>query len=116
MRILNEDKIFFKEKYGKISDYWTFSYSKTVSSENFLSVTLGSLRTLCTRSAKRTTSEFFHFLEELEGKMKDEGWIFQRKIGIFQREIWSSLRTVSSRVINQLSVKRLDGFVLCLQG
>ena len=37
-----------------------------VSGENFLSVTLGSLRTLCTRSAKRTTLEFFHFLEALE--------------------------------------------------
>ena len=115
MRILNEDKIFFKEKYGRISDYWTFSYSKTVSSENFLSVTLGSLDTLCTRSAKRTTSEFFHFLEELEGKMKVE-YFPTNENGIFQREIWSSLRTVSSRVINQLSVKRLDGFVLCLQG
>ena len=36
------------------------------SGENFLSVTLRSLRTLCTRSAKRTTLEFFHFLEALE--------------------------------------------------
>ena len=34
--------------------------------ENFVSVTLGSLRTLCPRSAKRTTFEFFHFLEALE--------------------------------------------------
>ena len=42
---------------------------------------------------------------------------FQRKIGIVQREIWSYLRTVSSRVIEKfLSVKRLDGFVLCIQG
>ena len=93
MRILNEDKIFFKEKYGKISDYWTFSYSKTVSSENFLSVTLGSLRTLCTRSAKRTTSEFFHFLEELEGKMKVEyfptkNWyISERNMGLFEDRV-----------------------------
>ena len=31
--------------------------------ENFVSVTLGSLRTLCSGSAKRTTFEFFHFLE-----------------------------------------------------
>ena len=37
-----------------------------VSGENFLSVALGSLRTLYTRSAKRTTLEFFHFLEALE--------------------------------------------------
>ena len=37
-----------------------------VSGENFLSVTLGSLRTLCTRSAKRITLAFFHFLEALE--------------------------------------------------
>ena len=42
---------------------------------------------------------------------------FLRKISIFQREIWSYLRTVSSRVIEKfLSVKRLDGFVLCIQG
>ena len=42
---------------------------------------------------------------------------FQRKIGIVQREIWSYLRTVSSRVIEKFfSVKRLDGFVLCIQG
>ena len=42
---------------------------------------------------------------------------FPRKISIFQREIWSYLRTVSSRVIEKfLSVKRLDGFVLCIQG
>ena len=38
--------VFFNEKYGKISDCRTFSNSKTVSGENFLSVTLGSLRTL----------------------------------------------------------------------
>ena len=42
---------------------------------------------------------------------------FPTKIGIFQIEIWSYLRTVSSRVIEKfLSVKRLDGFVLCIQG
>lgn len=34
-----------------------------VSEENFLSVTHGSLRTLCSGSAKQTTFEFFHFLE-----------------------------------------------------
>ena len=34
--------------------------------ENILSAMLGSLHTLCTRSAKRTTLEFFHFLESLE--------------------------------------------------
>ena len=44
--------VFFKEKYGKISDCRTFSNSKTMSSENFLSVMLGSLCTLCTRSVK----------------------------------------------------------------
>ena len=37
-----------------------------VSKENFVSVTLGSLRSLCSRSAKRTTFEFFHSLEVLE--------------------------------------------------
>ena len=58
--------VFFKEKYGKISDCWTLSYLKTVSGENFLSVTVGSLRTLCTWPVKRTTLEFFHFLEALE--------------------------------------------------
>ena len=36
------------------------------SEENFLGVTLGSLLTLYTKSAKRTTLEFFHFLEALE--------------------------------------------------
>ena len=42
---------------------------------------------------------------------------FLRKIGIFQREIWSYWRTVSSRVIEKfLSVKRLYGFILCIQG
>ena len=42
---------------------------------------------------------------------------FQRKIGIFQRGIWSYLRTMSSRVIEKfLSVKLLDGFLLCIQG
>ena len=34
--------------------------------ENFLSVTLVSLRTLCTRSVTKTTFELFHFLEALE--------------------------------------------------
>ena len=34
--------------------------------ENILSVTLGSLHTLCTRSAKRITFAFFYFLEALE--------------------------------------------------
>ena len=42
---------------------------------------------------------------------------FQGKIGIFQREIWSYLRKVSSHVIKKfLGVKHLDGFVLCIQG
>ena len=58
--------VFFKDKYGKISECWTLSYSETVSGENFLSVTVGSLLTLCTRSAKRTTLEFFHFVEALQ--------------------------------------------------
>ena len=34
--------------------------------ESFLSVTLGSLRNVCIRSAKRTMLEFFQFLEALE--------------------------------------------------
>ena len=92
-----------------------FEFCPEESEENSLGFTLGSLRTLCTRSAKRTTLEFFHFLEALE----DCKWkynIFQRKIGIFQREIWGYLRTVSRRVIEKLSVKRLNGFVPCKQG
>ena len=41
---------------------------------------------------------------------------FTIKLGIFQREIWSYFRTVSSRVIEKFSsVKRPDGFVLCIQ-
>ena len=95
--------VFFKEIYRKISDCRTFSYLKTVSGsvgENFSSVTLGSLRTLCIRSAKRITLEFFHLLEALED-CKRRWNIFQRKIGISHREIWSYLRTVSSRVIEK---------------
>ena len=65
-KYLQKELVFSKENYGKISGCQTFSYSKTVSGENLLSVTPGSLRTLCTRSAKRTTLEFFHFLEALE--------------------------------------------------
>ena len=37
-----------------------------VSGENFLTLTLGFIRTLCTRSAKRSTFEFFHILEAPE--------------------------------------------------
>ena len=37
-----------------------------VSGANFLSVALGSLRTLCTRSAREITLAFFHFLEALD--------------------------------------------------
>ena len=38
-----------------------------------------------------------------------------RKIGVLKREIWNYWRT--GRVIEKfLSVKRLDGFVLCIQG
>ena len=66
IKYLQWELVFFKENYGKISGCQTFSYSKTVSGENLLSVTPGSLRTLCTRSAKQTTLEFFHFLEALE--------------------------------------------------
>ena len=40
---------------------------------------------------------------------------FPRKIGIFQREIRSYLRTVSSRAIEKfIGVKPLDGLVLCI--
>ena len=40
---------------------------------------------------------------------------FTRKIGIFQREIRSYLRTVSSRAIEKfIGVKPLDGLVLCI--
>ena len=56
-----------------------------VSEENFISVTLGSLRTQCSGSAKRTTFEFFHFLEALEDLNK--GRIFSKENCIFQREI-----------------------------
>ena len=58
----------------KISDCQTLSYSKTVPVEfekkKFHSVTLGSLRTLCTESAKRTTFKFVHFLVALEDSKK----------------------------------------------
>ena len=33
---LQSKLVFFKKKYGKISESWTFSYSKTVYGENFL--------------------------------------------------------------------------------
>ena len=65
----------------KISDCQTLSYSKTVPVEfekNFLSVTLGSLRTACAELAKRTTFKFVHFLETLEDSNK--GKIFFKEI------------------------------------
>ena len=57
----------------KISDCQTLSYSKTVPVEfekNFLSVTLGSLRTACAELAKRTTFKFVYFLGALEDSKK----------------------------------------------
>ena len=36
MKIVFLKLVFFKEKYEKISDCWTLSYSKTVYGENFL--------------------------------------------------------------------------------
>ena len=83
----------------KISDCQTLSYSKTVPVEfekNFLSVTLGSLRTACAELAKRTTFKFVNFQQRLRILKKVEN--FSRKFDIFQREIRSSLRTVSGRV------------------
>ena len=74
------------------------------------------LFSLCVQGQRNGQRWNFHFLEALE----DCKWrknVFQQKIGILQREIWSSLKTVSSRVIEKfLSVKRLDGFVLYIQG
>ena len=54
------------EKYQTAGRLVIWRPCPVVSGENFLSVTLGSLRTLCTRSAKRRTLAFFHFLEALE--------------------------------------------------
>ena len=42
---------YFSKKYGKISDYWTFSYSKTVSSEIFL-VSRLDLSALCVQGQR----------------------------------------------------------------
>ena len=85
--------------------------------ENLLSVTLGSLRTLCTKSATRTTFEFFFTLQK-RLRILNKGRIFPRENWNIQREIWRYLRTASRRVIIEqfLSVKRLDGFVLCIPG
>ena len=64
-----------------------------VSEENFPSITLGSLRTLCTRSPKRTTFHLFHFLEALEVLNKDrifpkENWyISKRNIELFKDRV-----------------------------
>ena len=54
------------EKYQTAGSLVIRRLCPVVSKENFLSVTLGSLRTLCSGSAKRTTLEFFHFLETPE--------------------------------------------------
>ena len=55
--------------------------------KSFLSVTLASLRTPCTTwLAKRTTFEFFHFLEAREDSI-----YLPIEIGIFQREIWKNI-------------------------
>ena len=54
------------EKYQAVGRLVIRRPCPVVSGENFLSVTLGSLRNLCTRSAKRTTLAFFHPLEVLE--------------------------------------------------
>ena len=61
----------FNGKYIRRSSFYSFLtvfwiLSGRIRSSLFLSVTHGSLRTLCTRSAKRITLEFFHFLEALE--------------------------------------------------
>ena len=76
MRNLNKDKIisntnwyFSKinmEKYQTAGRLVIRRPCPVVFEENFASVTLGSLRTLCSGSAKRTTFEFFHFLEAFE--------------------------------------------------
>ena len=47
IKYLQKELVFSKENYGKMSGCQTFSYSKTVPGENLLSVTPGSLRTLC---------------------------------------------------------------------
>ena len=76
MRILNKDKIssnrnwyFLKRNMEKNQTVGRLVIRRpcpVVSEKNFLSVTVGSLRSLCSGSAKRTTFEFFHFLEALE--------------------------------------------------
>ena len=64
-----------------------------VSEENFPSITLGSLCTLCTRSAKRTTFQLFHFLEALEvlnkGRIfpKENWYISKRNIELFKDRV-----------------------------
>ena len=61
--------MFVKEKYGKNQTAGRLVIRRlflVVSEENFLSVTLGSLRSLCSGSAKRTKFECFHSLEALE--------------------------------------------------
>ena len=54
------------EKYRNVGCLVIRRPCPVVSEENFLSVTLRSLRTLCSGSAKQTTFEFFHFLEALD--------------------------------------------------
>ena len=78
MRILNEDKIFpieigiFQRKIWKnirLPGVQLFEdRCPVVSGEKFLTVTLGSLRNLCTvyKVSKTDNVEFFHFLEALE--------------------------------------------------
>ena len=61
--------MFVKEKYGKNQTAGRLVIRRlclVASEENFLSVTLGSFRSLCSGSAKRTKFECFRSLEALE--------------------------------------------------
>ena len=96
VRILNKDKIssnrnwyFLKRNMEKNQTVGRLVIRRpcpVVSEKNCLGlgshgchgVTVGSLRSLCSGSAKRTTFEFFHFLEALEDSIE----YFLRKIGI----------------------------------
>ena len=72
LKILNEDKIFPIEIGIFEREIW-----KNIR-------LLGSLRTLCTRSVKRTTLEFFHFPERLT--IVNEGRISSNEKLVYFRE------------------------------
>ena len=58
MKYFQYKLVFFKEKYGKISDCWTFSYSKTVSSDLESRLDLSAL---CVQGQRNGQRIFFTF-------------------------------------------------------